>query len=164
MNTKKLALLSLFTSLSLMIFTLESFLPPLVPIPGVKLGLANIITLIVLMVYEPKDAFLVLMLRIFLSSLFGGQVLSFLYSLCGGLSSYLVMILLRALFRKKYVVAISMAGGVSHNAGQIAAAFLLTRTSAVLVYLPFLVISGLITGFFTGCVAMFTIKRLWKQG
>ena len=89
MSVRKTALLALFTTLSLAIFAIESAVPPLVPIPGIKLGLANIITLILLRHFSARDALIVLISRILLSAFLFGQALSLLYSLMGGLCSLL---------------------------------------------------------------------------
>ena len=91
MHVKKLTVLALFTTLSLAVYAVESAIPPLVPIPGIKLGLANIITLILLQNASAKDALMVLAARILLSSLLFGNVLSLLYSLCGGGLSLLAL-------------------------------------------------------------------------
>jgi len=84
MSVKKITLLSLYTALALIIFTVESALPALTPLPFIKLGLANVVTLIVLVLYSWKDALIVLFLRIFLASVFAGQMVYMIYSLCGG--------------------------------------------------------------------------------
>ena len=87
--TKKLTTLSLLSAIALALYAVESALPPIVPIPGIKLGLANIITLVVLWKYSAKDAFFVLLVRILLATLFFGQVISLLYSLCAFWQWYL---------------------------------------------------------------------------
>ncbi len=155
MSTKKLTLLSLFTTLSLAIYAAESAIPPLVPLPGIKLGLANIITLILLGHFSRRDALLVLTARIALSSLLFGQALSLLYSLAGGFFSLAVMALVMKLLNKKYVFLAGAMGGLAHNAAQLLTALAVTSTPGVLAYLPFLVLSGVITGLFTGLCAQF---------
>lgn len=163
MQTKKLTTLALYATLSLAIYAAESALPPLVPIPGFKLGLANVITLILLLRYTLRDAALVLTVRILLSALLFGQASSLLYSLAGGISSLLVMGLINYALHKKYPPLTGAMGGLSHNAGQLSIAFLVTATPGVLAYLPFLIPVGILTGLFTGSCALFTdryIKRL----
>ena len=91
MSVRKTVVLALFTTLSLAIFAIESAIPPLVPVPGIKLGLANVVTLILLRHFRARDAFLVLISRILLSAFLFGQALSLLYSLAGGLLSLCVM-------------------------------------------------------------------------
>lgn len=160
MSTKKLTLLSLFTTLSLAIYAAESAIPPLVPLPGIKLGLANIITLILLGHFSRRDALLVLTARIALSSLLFGQALSLLYSLAGGFFSLAVMALVMKLLNKKYVFLAGAMGGLAHNAAQLLTALAVTSTPGVLAYLPFLVLSGVITGLFTGLCAQFAGRYL----
>ena len=160
MKTKHLTTLAMFTTLALIIFTIESAIPPLVPIPGIKLGLANIITLVLLHNYSAKDAFLVLMVRILLACFFFGQALSLLYSLAGGIVCFVAMLLVHRLLKGNYLFLVSIIGGIFHNLGQIAIAYLITEVPGVLVYLPFLLLSGIVTGLFTGLCAHFMNRHL----
>lgn len=160
MSIRKLTTLAMFATLALIIFTVESAIPPLVPIPGIKLGLANIITLVVLILYSPKDAFWVLLVRILVSTLLFGQAMSLLYSLVGGICCFAAMFFLNRLLQKHFLFLTSIVGALFHNLGQLAVAFLLTAVPGVLSYLPFLMISGIITGLFTGLCAHFTLKYL----
>ena len=160
MSTKKLTTLALYTTLSLAIYAVESAIPPLIPIPGIKLGLANIITLLLLQRYSPKEAVLVLTARILLSTLLFGQFLSLLYSLAGGAFSLLVMLLVTGVLHKKWVFVTGAAGGLAHNMGQLLIAFAITSTPGVFVYLPFLMLSGILTGLFTGLAASFAGRYL----
>lgn len=153
MRTKKLTLLALFATLSLAIYAAESALPPLAPIPGLKLGLANIITLVLLRHFSLRDALLVLLARILLSALLFGQALSLLYSLAGGLFSLLVMTLTMKLLQKKFVFLTGAMGGLAHNIGQLLIAFAVTAAPGVFAYLPILVPGGILTGIFTGLCA-----------
>ena len=116
-----------------------------------KLGLANVITLIVLVVYRPRDAFAVLVLRILLGSIFTGTPVSLLYSLTGGILCFLGMALLCKLLQKK------------HNVGQILAAIAAMQSVQVIAYFPFLLVAGCITGFFTGIAADRVIHFLPKS-
>ena len=160
MNTRKLTTLSLLAAIALALYAVESALPPIVPIPGIKLGLANIITLVVLWKYSAKDAFFVLLVRILLATMFFGQAMSLLYSLTGGILCLLAMFFVKRLLHNQYLFLASMTGAISHNLGQIIIAFLLTDVPAVLVYLPFLLLSGLLTGLFIGLCAQFTLRFL----
>lgn len=160
MNIKKLTTLALFTALAMIIFSVESAIPPLLPIPGIKLGLANIITLVLLKNYSPKETLLVLLMRILLSSFLFGQAMSLMYSLAGGLMCFAAMLALNTLLKGHYIYLTGIVGGIFHNLGQIAVAFLITRTGAVIAYLPFLMISGILTGLFTGLCAHFLQKYL----
>lgn len=160
MKPQKLATLALFTTISLAIYAAESMLPPLVPIPGIRLGLANIITLILLCTASIKDASLVLLVRILLSALLFGQAVSLLYSLAGGVLSLLAMALINRLLRDRNLPITGIFGGLFHNLGQLLTALLITRTAGVFVYLPFLILGGILTGAFTGLCAFFALKYL----
>ena len=163
MSTKKLTTLALFTTISLTVYAIESAIPPLVPLPGIKLGLANIITLILLQLYSLKDAAMVLLARILLSGLLFGQALSLLYSLAGGIFSLLMMAAIMKLLHKKMTYLTGATGGLFHNLGQLFMAFLITSTSGVFTYLPFLILSGILTGLFTGICASFSGRYLIKM-
>lgn len=160
MRLKKLTTLSLYTALSLAIYAAESALPPLLPIPGIKPGLANIITLIVLRHATLKDTALMLLSRILLSALLFGQFVSLSYSLAGGILSLLTMFLAIRLFQKRFVFLTGALGGLTHNLGQLLVALAITKTPGVLSYLPFLVLSGILTGLFTGLAAGFADRHL----
>lgn len=164
MSTRKLTTLSLFTVLAMIIFTAESMIPPLVPLPGIKLGLANIITLVLLRNTSARNTFLVLLTRILLSSLLFGQAMSLLYSLAGGVLCFLVMWPVNHLLQGHYLFLTSILGALFHNLAQLAVAFLLTAVPGVMAYLPFLLVSAAITGLFTGLCAQFAqryLKRLF---
>jgi len=153
MKSKQLTSLALYTTLSLAVYAIESAIPPLVPIPGIKLGLANIITLLLLRRHSLRGAALVLTARILLSTLLFGQILSLAYSLAGGTLSLVFMYLTHRLLRGKKIFLTGAVGGLTHNLGQLAVAFALTVTPGVLAYLPFLTLSGILTGLFTGFAA-----------
>lgn len=161
-SVRLLSELALFTAISLLLYIIESFLPAPFPIPGVKLGLSNIAVLVVLHHYGTKPAFLVLISRILLSCFFFSSFISLAYSLTGGLLCLLTEALLLKLLQKHYLYLISIFGALAHNAGQLLIALLLTKVPGVLVYLPFLIISGTITGLFTGLCAHLTLKVLPK--
>lgn len=163
MSVKKLTLLALFTTISLAVYAVESAIPPLVPIPGMKLGLANIVTLLLLRHFSIRDALTVLTARILLSALLFGQALSLLYSLAGGLAALLVMAAVMNLLSKKFLFLTGAAGGLTHNVGQLLTAYVVTSTFGVFTYLPFLVLSGILTGLFTGLCAGFAGKYLKKS-
>ncbi len=160
MKLKRLTALALYTTLSLAVYAAESAIPPLVPIPGIKLGLANIITLILLRHFSLRETALVLTARILLSALLFGQFLSLAYSLSGGFLSLLAMFLTHRLLRGKTAFLTGAVGGLTHNLGQLLTAFLLTATPGVFSYLPFLTLSGILTGLFTGFAAALTDKYL----
>lgn len=147
--------------LSLILFTIEAQIPPLVPLPGVKLGLANIIPLIVLVLYDRKSAFEVLILRILLGSIVTGSGMAFLYSLSGGLISFGLMAAVYPA-AKEQLWAVSMVGAMGHHIGQLAAAAAVMKSWAVFAYLPVLLAAGMITGLFTGLCATFSLKW-WEK-
>ncbi len=160
---KKIVLLSLLTALALIIFTIESAIPPIVPIQGVKLGLANVITLFLVLNADNRSAFAVLIVRVILAAIFAGQAISMIYSLCGGLLALGAMCAANYLLKGKPVWFISTAGAVSHNVGQIGAAVLMLSWQ-VIYYLPYLLISGCITGVLIGLLTGFTTSKMEKSG
>lgn len=162
MSVKKMTTLAVFTTVSLAIYAAESALPPLLPIPGAKLGLANIITLVLLLRASAKDAFWVLLVRILLSALLFGQFLSLLYSFSGGMLSLIVMACSMKLLQKKLTFLTGALGGLAHNLGQLLVAWAVTSASGVFAYLPFLTLSGILTGLFTGLCAAFTARHLLR--
>lgn len=159
MNTKKLTALSMLTAIALIIFIVEAQLPPLAPIPGIKIGLANVITMVTLMWFGRKEAFIVLIVRIILGSVFAGQMVSFMYSLAGGLLCFLMMSLTIKIFKINQLWIVSILGALSHNVGQIAVAVFVTGTWQIIAYLPILAVSAVITGAFTGLAASFVVRR-----
>ncbi len=161
--TKRLTRMSLLTALALIIFTIEAQIPAPVPIPGVKLGLANIITVYAMFCLGPRDTLLMLLCRIFLGSVFSGQMMTLFYSLSGGLLCYLIMLPMHKLVSRKQIWVCSVVGAIAHNIGQIIAAIIIAQTPGLIVYLPVLLISGVIAGTFTGLCAQFIISRLEKK-
>ena len=161
-NTKRLALLSLLTAMALIVFVIEAQIPAPVPVPGVKLGLANIITLTAMVLMGRKDAGLVLLMRILLGCLFAGSPSTLLFSAAGGTLAYLVMCLMIGMFEEKQLWIVSAFSAIAHNAGQLLMCLFVVKTPGILVYAPVLMISGIITGVFTGFAAMYLIRALKK--
>lgn len=159
MKTKKLAVIAMLTAAALIIFVIEAQLPPLAPIPGIKLGLANVITMVTLVWFGRKEAFTVLMLRIILGSIFAGQMMSFMYSMAGGLLCFLMMSLTIKIFKINQLWVVSVLGALAHNVGQIAVAVFVTGTWQIIGYLPILTVSAVITGVFTGLAASAVIRH-----
>jgi heptaprenyl diphosphate synthase len=151
--------IAMLTALALIIFIIEAQLPPLAPIPGIKMGLANVITMVALVWFGKKEAFAVLMLRIILGSIFAGQMMSFMYSLSGGILCFLVMSIAVKIFKSNQLWIVSVLGALAHNAGQIAVAILVTRTWQIVGYFPILAVSAVITGAFTGFAAGFVVNH-----
>lgn len=159
MKTKKLTLLALLVSLALILSYLESQIPAFVAIPGVKIGLANIVVVFALYRLGAREALLLSLVRVFAVSLLFGSAASFLYSLAGAALSLIGMLALKKLDLFS-TVAVSVAGGVLHNAGQISMACLLLETNVIVYYLPFLILSGTVAGVAIGLAAAALIRRL----
>lgn len=162
-KTISLTLCAMLISLALALSYAERFIPlqMLIPLPGIKLGLANIVTLTALYLLGAKSAFTILVLRCFLGSLFGGGITGFLFSLCGGLLSMTVMTFTRRLTCFS-VYGVSILGAAAHNIGQIAVAILLMRSVYIGAYLPYLLIVALFTGFATGSACAGILKILLR--
>ena len=164
MKTRKPTLLALLTAIALTIFMVEAQIPALVPIPGIKLGLANIVTVFAVFALGPKDACLVLTARIFLGAVFAGNFSTIFYSAAGGALAIAVTIGLRRILTKKQLWVAGALGAVAHSIGQMAMAVVLTLTPGLLVYLPAMIAVSIVTGTFTGLCAQFLVNRgnLWK--
>lgn len=160
MSTKKLTTMALLLSISLIIFVIEAQLPSLAPIPGVKLGLANIITVYAIFVLSPLDTLSILLCRIFLGSIFSGNMSVILYSLSGGILCYLAMLIAKRFLTLDSIWICSVIGAISHNIGQILIAIFITKTPSLAFYLPVLLLSGIITGMFTGISSQYLINKL----
>lgn len=159
-KTKKLVFLSLLASLAIVIYIIEAQLPILVPIPGVKLGLSNMVSLSTLLVFGPLECLGVLILRIVIGSLLTGSVSAMFFSLAGGLLSNLGMIILYLIFKKHISIwVISVIGSILHNIGQLFVAAFVIQNLKIYYYLPILLISGIITGFFVGMGSSFIKKQ-----
>lgn len=164
MKARKPALLGLLTAVALTIFLVEAQLPPVLPVPGVKLGLANIVTVFTVFALGPGEGILVLAARIFLGAVFCGNFSSILYSAAGGACAIAVTIALRRILTRKQLFVAGCLGAMAHSVGQIAMAALVLGTASIFVYLPVLLAVSLVTGLFTGLCAQFLVDRgnLWK--
>lgn len=162
MKTNKLTRLALLAAIALGLYVLEAQIPSPIPIAGIKLGLSNIVSVYAVFVFGPWEALAILLVRVFLGSLFTGQMMALAYSLAGGLLSWLVMLLLRRLLTRKQIWVASVIGGICHNVGQILVAIAVTATPSIAVYLPVLILSGLVAGLFTGFTAQYLIDHMKK--
>ena len=151
--------IALLTALSLILFILEGFLPLPLPVPGAKLGLAAIVTLIALYLLPARDAALMLTLRIVLASAFGGGLAPMIYSLAGGVASFAAMVLLKR-YTQLSIVGISAAGGFLHNMAQLLVAAAVLETTALFVYAPVLGIVGILTGILIGITARGILQKI----
>lgn len=157
----RVAYFGVFTALALIFSYVESLIPINFGIPGIKLGLANLIIIIALYKMSVKEAYVLSVVRVVLAGFMFGNLFSIIYSLAGGLLSLTVMALLKR-SDKFSLFGISMAGGVFHNVGQLIVAILVMENLNIVYYMPVLLISGLITGLVIGVVAGEMLKRLAK--
>lgn len=163
MKTKKIALLGLLTAIALTIFMVEAQIPAVIPIPGVKLGLANIVTVFTVFALGAWEGVAVLACRIFLGAIFAGNFSTILYSASGGLLAILVTIGLKHILKENQLWAAGCLGAIAHSIGQMIAAIAITRTVGLLVYLPVLIVISIFTGLFTGLCAQLLVKRGGKR-
>ena len=159
-STRRIALDGILTAVALVIHIVEQLIPLPFPVPGVKLGLSNVVTLFAVFAISPLDAGVILLVRIFLGSVFSGQITALLYSLTGGILCYAATILLYKFLTKKQIWFCGIMGAIMHNIGQILVAVLLTQTPDILYYLPVLVVAAIATGLFTGSLAQFILRAL----
>lgn len=159
MRTKKITQMGLFLATALVLSYLESLLPVVIAVPGGKIGLANIITMLLLYQYGGRRAFLFMVVRVVLSGFLFSGMAGIVYSLAGGICCIVVMELIRKIPYCS-ILGVSMAGAVSHNFGQILVAWLVMANSHILYYFPVLCISGLITGILIGLLSDILWKRL----
>ena len=162
MKSRRLALSAVLAAIALTIFVLEAQIPRPPPVPGLKLGLSNVVTLFALAVLGWKEAMVILLVRIVLGNIFTAQIMALLYSLAGGLLSFAVMALLLRVLKRSQLWVAGVFGGIAHNLGQMAVAVAVTGTPALLMYLPVLLLCGIVTGAFTGLCAQLLRNRLTK--
>ncbi len=161
METRRITRTGMLTALALLLSYVEMLLPSFIPIPGIKLGLANTAVVFALCTLPLSDVFFISVLRVFISSLLFGNVLSLVYSLAGAVLSLCVMALL---YRMKFSLsAVSVTGGVVHNCAQLLVASLVLSSTSIFYYLPFLMISGAVTGFVIGLVSSALRDRLNEE-
>lgn len=153
------AYFGVFTALALIFSYVETLIPIQFGIPGAKLGLANLVIVIVLYKTDWKEALLLSVVRIVLSGFIFGNLFSIIYSLAGGILSLAVMAAIRK-DKGFSVIGVSMAGGVCHNIGQLIVAMIVVQTYQVGYYLPVLLIVGLATGTLIGVISSGVLKRL----
>ena len=156
---RKTAFMGLFLALAMICSYIETLIPFSVGIPGIKLGLANIVVVLMLYSVGTKEALLVSLLRIVLVGILFGNAFSILYSLSGGILSFLVMVLLKKT-EKFSCSSVSIPGGISHNIGQIIVAAWIVNSYNVFFYVPVLLFAGLVTGLLIGVIAKEVIVRL----
>ena len=158
----KIAYWGVFLALALVCSYVESLIPISFGIPGVKLGLTNIVVILMLYTIGAKDAILISVLRIILAGFMFGNAFSIIYSLAGGILSFVVMLLFKNTGKLK-ILSVSVAGGISHNVGQLIVAALVVENYNILFYVPVLIIAGIITGFLIGLLAGEIVLRIGNR-
>lgn len=162
-HTKKIAYCAMLTTLSMIFSYIEALIPFSFGIPGIKLGLANLVVLVGLYFMPVGWVFTVLVLRVTLVSFLFGNLSMMIYSMAGGVLSFLVMLAVKK--RKGFsIIGVSIAGGVSHNIGQLAVAVLVVESMAPLYYMPFLMIAGAVAGAVIGMAAYRVRKHIGRNG
>ena len=160
MKTRDITRMALLTAIALTIFMVEAQLPGLVPVPGIKLGLSNIVTVYAVFTLGPTKAAMILTARVFLGAVFSGQMSTILYSGAGGALSILVTILSRRVLNRKQIWVAGVLGSIAHCVGQMAVAIGVTLTPGLAAYLPVMILVGIFTGAFTGFCAQILTERL----
>ena len=163
MKTKKMTLLGLMVTYSLVLYIFETYIPnPLISIfPGSKLGLSNIITLISLIILGVKDTCIILTVRIILSSIFAGPISYFLFSV-GGAYLSLICMYLTSKIKGFSIIGVSIIGAIGHNIGQLLVASIIVQNINMVGYLPFMLIASLVTGMFLGLVSKYCCPKIDK--
>lgn len=161
MKTKKLAHMSLMVGYSLILYIIESYMPnPLIAIfPGAKLGIANIVTLTSLVLFGLKDTFIILSVRVIMSSIFAGPISYLLFSIVGSYLS-LIFMYLALKINKFSLIGVSVIGAIGHNIGQLAVAGMIIKNGMIFGYLPYMLFASIITGLFVGIASKFTVGKL----
>ena len=165
MKTRKLTTMALLCAIALTIFMVEAQLPALVPIPGIKLGLSNIVTVYAVYALGAKEGAAILFARIFLGAVFSGNFGTIFYSAAGGALAILSTIGLKFVLRENQLWITGCLGAIAHSIGQMIVAVWATGTPSLLIYLPVLIVCSVITGLFTGLCAQILVNRgknLWK--
>ena len=161
MKAKRVAFLSMSIALAMILSFVESLIPALVAIPGIKIGLPNLIIVFILYRVGWKETVIVSIIRILLVAMLFGNVQTMTFSIAGAVLSLLGMILLQKT-NWFSTIAVSITGGILHNIGQIIAAVLWTQTAEIAYYLPVLLVSGTVAGTVIGLLAGLLVKRLEK--
>ncbi len=161
MSAKEVSRLGMLTTLALILSYLESMIPIFVGIPGVKLGLANLVIVFMLYRMTVKEALMVSVMRILLAGFMFGNMMSILFSLVGSLFSIIIMCLFKRM-KGFSIIGVSIAGGCAHNIGQLCVSAFVVRTSRIIYYFPVLMISGILTGFLIGILLQAVLRYIPK--
>lgn len=163
MTPRKLTQTALLTAIALCIFTVEAQLPSLTAIPGIKLGLANVVTVFAMYTLGAGATLCIVLVRVTLGCIATGQMMAFFFSMAGGLLAFCVSALLRHLIPPERMWVVSVFAALAHNVGQLAVAMVLMGTPTIAYYFPVLLLSGILTGMFTGFCGQFTYTKLSKN-
>lgn len=163
-KTNKMVFIAIMLSFSLILYYIESMMPPINLIaPGAKLGLSNIVSLTCLFIFGFQETFLILFMRVFLSSTFYGGMSTFLYSIAGGICSIVTMHIMKKFdFKSVSIIGVSMVGSLFFNIGQLIVASLVLSNAKIFYYLPYMSIISIGTGIFIGITSNFLVLRLKK--
>ena len=163
MSVKKIALCSILIAFAIIISLVEKLIPMDIVLPGLKLGLANIVTLYAILKIGKKEAFVIFLIRVILSATISGRISSLSFSFLGALFSYIIMCILSRFVGKGIsVIGLSIAGSAGHNTGQIIAGIILIGNTSILLYLPYLLIMSIPVGFLTGELITAFFKKTQK--
>jgi len=163
-RSRKLVLLSLLVSLGLALSIIESMIPLPLPMPGMKLGLANMVSLIAIVILGPKEAFAVAILRSLTFALATGSISGLFYSMAGAVLSIAIMIIVYKYFSSYFsLIGVSVFGAVFHNIGQISVASIIMENIRIFSYLPIMTLMSLFTGYFVGLGSILTVKNLKRS-
>lgn len=165
MKTRKLTMMAMLTAVALTIFVVENQIPSPVPLPGVKLGLSNIITVFAVFALGSREAAAILFVRIFLGAVFAGNFSTILYSGAGGFCAIVLTIGLKRILKESQIWVAGCLGAMAHSIGQMAVAVAVTGTPSIAVYLPALLVCSILAGLFTGLCAQLLVNRgknIWK--
>lgn len=160
MNIRRLTELAMLSAVALIIFVIELRIPNPFPIPGVKLGLANIVTVYAVFRCKPSETAMIVAVRLLLGAVFSGNPSALLYSAAGAISCLCGMLLLRGVLPEKQIWLCSVIGAMLHNLGQITAAVIIMRSFGVVAYLPLLLVTGSLAGAFTGICTQLLLGRI----
>lgn len=161
MKTRNVAMYGMLIALAFILSYIESIIPIPVPIPGIKIGFANLVVITALYTMGAKQAFVLSMIRIILVGFTFGSPSTMMFSFAGGVLSWLLMVLAKR-WKAFSMTGVSILGGMGHNIGQIIVAIIILKTSVLIYYLPFLIISGLVTGAAIGMVGALITSKIEK--
>ena len=156
-NLSSLTKSACLAALALIIFSVEACVPVLVAIPGIKLGLANVVTLASVYLLGKRQALFILVVRILLGNIITGQMMAMIYSFSGGMLCFIVTIALKPYFKGNTIWALGTIGAVFHNIGQLICAYFMLGSGSLLYYGFVLTVAAIITGSFTGLCAQYVI-------